>query len=381
MFEIEGQYSKAKIFTNEVEDTAMSQIYALLNSPVSEGAKISIMSDVHAGAGCVIGYTSTLNANKVIPQLIGVDIGCGVSAWKLGKRSVVGEKFDKLDEAIRKLIPNGFHVRSDIFDTKKISGSWDKTITDVVDICNKTNQATQRVLCSIGSLGSGNHFCEIDKDDDDFLWLVIHSGSRNFGLKVANWHQQIAYKDRGGKFGGLAHLEGEHARDYMDDMAVAQKYAALNRMVMGYEILTRFYKLTPKNLDFIESVHNYINFEDNIIRKGAISAHEGEKVIIPLNMADGVIIGIGRGNEDWNCSAPHGLGRKMSRRGAKENIALEDFQRTMKKAGVWSSCVSKNTLDESPQAYKKVSKVIEYLIDTVDIICHMKPVYNFKASG
>ncbi len=377
MFEIEGQYAKAKIFTNEVEDSAMSQIYALLNSPVSEGAKIRIMSDVHAGAGCVIGYTASLT-KKVIAALVGVDIGCGVSAWKLGKRSVVGEKFDKLDEAIRKLIPSGFHVRSEIY---KDNITGDKVVVaDTVDVANKTSQDVNRVLLSIGSLGSGNHFCEIDKDDDDFLWLVIHSGSRNFGLKVANWHQQTAYKDRGGKFGGLAHLEGAHAQNYMDDMAVAQKYASLNRQVMGYEILTNFYKLVPKNLDYIESVHNYINLEDNIIRKGAISAHEGEKVIIPLNMADGIILGVGKGNDDWNCSAPHGAGRKMSRSGAKKNIQLADFQKIMKTRKVWSSCVSKKTLDESPQAYKKARDIIKYLEPTVDITCHMKPVYNFKSS-
>lgn len=422
MIELKGKHGSATVYTDDVEQKACSQIINLLNQPFSDGSNIRIMPDVHAGAGCVIGYTAKLTG-KIVPNLIGVDIGCGVTAWKLGPLHKIGQKFDKLDKVVRKLIPSGKNV-NEITNWALIEKLY-KTLDPKIHfnvfrggidrICKNMGQDRNRVWNSIGSLGGGNHFIEIDKDDNDELWLVIHSGSRNFGLKVALYHQGIAEdsilsmskeeyaekideikrikKGKGievaikalrksaskkGKATGLEFLEGDTAHDYYQDMEIAQTYAQLNRRVMGYLILNGMYKIdyfTP-----VESVHNYINFEDNIVRKGAISAHEGEEVLIPLNMADGIIFGIGKGNADWNFSAPHGAGRKMSRSKAKVNIRLEDFQYKMKKAGVWSSCVGKNTLDEAPQAYKNADKIIELLADTVDIQVRMKPVYNFKAT-
>jgi RNA-splicing ligase RtcB len=375
---------------------------------MAENAHTRIMPDVHAGSGCVIGYTAKLT-NKVVPNLIGVDIGCGVRAWKLGKRSIIGENFDKLDKFIKRFIPSGKgNVHEEAVATLP---------PEVEDICKKTGQKYDYVLHSVGSLGGGNHFLEIDLDDEDNLWLVIHSGSRNFGSKVAEYHQDVAEqclmgmskeefdrqvqiikqtkKGKGievaiqalrktartkGKATGLEYLEGEALQDYLNDMQIAQRYAALNREVMGRIIINQFYDLHDYDLESIESVHNYINFEDKIVRKGSISAHAGEKVIIPLNMADGIILGTGKGNADWNWSAPHGAGRKMSRSKAKATIQLEDFQDIMRKKGVWTSTADKSTLDEAPQAYKKAEHIIKYLTDTVDIQVQMRPIYNFKAS-
>lgn len=415
-----GDFGKAIVYTDEIEDEAIAQIILLLNQPMAENTNIRIMPDVHSGAGCVIGYTAELN-DKVVPNLIGVDINCGVAGWKIGTLSKIGKNFDKLDEIIKNKIPSGRNVNEeidlawieDIYNQMGASIPFNTYLRDVKSVCEKTGQDYNYVLRSLGTLGGGNHFLEIDQDVDDYLWLIIHSGSRNFGLKIAKYHQNIAEKSlistskefakrinkikktKKGKeievairalhkesfkrkATGLEYLSGDKAEDYFADMKVAQVYAKLNRRLMADKILTSMY-----GIDFfepVESVHNYINFTDNILRKGAISAHKGEEVIIPLNMAEGVIYGIGKGNKDWNYSAPHGSGRLMSRNKAKANIKLEDFQNKMKKAGVWSSCVGESTLDESPQAYKNADKIIEYLADTVDIVCRMKPVYNFKAS-
>lgn len=380
MIEIKGKYNAIKIFNDYIEETALSQLYELMSQPMSEYAKIRIMPDVHAGAGCVIGYTSTL-INKIVPNLIGVDIGCGVCGWNLGKIDI---DFEALDKFIRKLIPCGRGVHENLKQLnlfaalgcyKSMRINHKDFVEKVAEICEKQDQDLNRVMRSLGSLGGGNHFIEINEDDDGNKWLVIHSGSRNFGLKVANWHQKKANSIMG-KRGGLAYLEGNDAFDYFDDMEVAQKYAQVNRRVMGRVIVEEFFKI--KHFEPVESVHNYINFDDKIIRKGAISAHYNEKVLIPLNMADGTILGIGKGNEDWNYSAPHGAGRTMSRRKAKESVDLQDFKDIME--GVWTSCVSKHTLDESPFAYKDAKDIVRYLEPAVDIISHMKSVYNFKAS-
>lgn len=420
--EINGKYGSAIVYTDDIEQEAISQITNLLNQPMAEGSNIRIMPDCHAGAGCVIGYTAKLT-DKIVPNLIGVDIGCGVTSWRLGKRAAVGEKFDKLDKVIRAEIPSGRTINESvnflelekIYNTMSIDLSFGDWHQKVHDICINTNQDFNYVLRSVGSLGGGNHFIEIDKDDNDELWLTIHSGSRNFGLKVALYHQEQAEKSlfsiskeefdskveeikrtkkgkgievaiqtlrkeasKKGKATGLEFLEGEEAQAYYNDMEIAQIYAQLSRRVMGNRILKKMYKMdyfTP-----VESVHNYINFEDGIVRKGSISAHKGEDVIIPLNMADGIIFGEGKGNKDWNYSAPHGAGRKMSRTKAKKSIRLEDFQAKMKRSAVWSSSVGKDTLDEAPQAYKNADHIIDLLKDTVDIRVRMFPVYNFKAS-
>jgi RNA-splicing ligase RtcB len=236
-----------------------------------------------------------------------------------------------------------------------------------------------KVWKAVGTLGGGNHFVEIDKGDDKSVWLVIHSGSRNFGLRIATYHQKIAIAHLG-KMGGLEYLEGDERDQYVADMKVAQVYAALNRRVMAHVLLDYFdQKLADTSI--IESVHNYINFEDSVIRKGAISAHAGEKVIIPLTMADGCIIGTGKGIEDWNFSAPHGAGRVMSRRKAKETLDLDHYRKVMREAHVWSSCVCKDTLDEAPMVYKRPKGIVESIQETVDVEMVMKPIYNFKAGG
>jgi RNA-splicing ligase RtcB len=335
---------------------------------------------------------------------------CGVQAWKLGKRSLVGERFEKLDKFIRNNIPSGREIHEEpvavLSDDKR-------------EACKRTCQDPDYVLNSIGTLGGGNHFIEVDRDQDDNLWLIVHTGSRNFGLKVAKFYQELAEqstlgipedeyrarleeikrtkKGKGievaiqalrkeamkrGKATGLEYLTLLEAKEYFKDMGIAQDYAQLNRLAIGTIILSEFYKIETlkEEVESIESVHNYINFEDLIIRKGSIAAHAGQKVIIPLNMADGVIIGVGKGNEEWNFSAPHGAGRRMSRSKAKVSIALEDFQAVMKAKGVWSSTADKHTLDEAPACYKKSIDIIKQIAPTVNIISHMQSVYNFKAS-
>lgn len=373
MIEIKGKYNTAIVYNDTVDENAISQIIELLNSPMAEHSKIRIMPDVHAGAGCVIGYTATLT-DEIIPNLIGVDIGCGVCGWNLGKINI---DYSTLDKFIRHLIPSGRNVHKSI-KGQHINSLLKNKIHDfyngVADICHETDQDNFRVMASIGTLGGGNHFIEIDADAEGNKWLLIHSGSRNFGLKIANYHQKIA-KNKHKDLGQLAYLEGQYALDYFSDMEIAQKYASLNRRVMGKIILEGMFKLNYE--EPIESIHNYINFEDRAVRKGAISAHKGEQVFIPLNMRDGTILGVGKGNKEWNYSAPHGAGRLMSRTKAKEEISLDLFKEAMK--DVWTSCVSKNTLDESPFAYKDAEEIIKYLEPSVKIVNQMKPVYNFKA--
>jgi RNA-splicing ligase RtcB len=421
--EYRGKYGSAIVFNDEVEATAVSSIINLMNHEVAENAHVRIMPDVHAGKGCVIGYTALLT-NKVIPNLIGVDIGCSVVSFKIGHFSVIGELRDKLDKFIRGNIPSGHDVRNkpfgglDVLFNDKIAAPaisyviYDKSIRE---ICKQEGQSYDRVMASIGTLGGGNHFIELGKDEEGFLWLTFHSGSRNFGKVICEYHQEVAEKQilgpdedefkrqveiikatkkgkgieaaihalrtgmsKRGKKSGLEFLTGDKKDDYLHDMMIAQMYAKLNRMIMAYDVIQNFYKLNFFELEMVESVHNYINFVDGIVRKGAISAHSGEKVIIPFNMRDGLIIGKGKGNEDWNNSAPHGSGRLMSRTQAK-GLDLDYFEKTMKDAGVWSSCVGKGTLDESPMAYKNSESIIKYLEPTVEITHRVKSIYNFKA--
>jgi len=370
MIEVNGKFGNAKIFNDLVDETSLSQIYHLLSSPIAKNANIRIMPDIHAGAGCVIGSTFEIG-DIVIPGVVGVDIGCGVLAINLGKIDI---DFSALDNFIRNNIPSGFSVNNNIEADVKIDSGIGKRM---LDIAVKIELDYGRDVRSLGTLGGGNHFIEIDKDENNNKWLLIHSGSRNFGLKIANYHQKKANESCGGKMEGLAYLSGDMADEYYEDMKVAQEFAILNRVTMSKKIIDY---LEVDSIEKIESVHNYINFDDGIVRKGAISAKEGEPVIIPLNMADGAIIGTGKGNEDWNFSAPHGAGRLMSRSKAKETINLEDFQKVMDDAGVWTSCVSKSTLDESPFAYKNADDILRYLEPTVDVTHRIYPIYNFKAS-
>ncbi|KAJ3447999.1 RNA-splicing ligase rtcb [Anaeramoeba flamelloides] len=395
---VQGACSTAIVYTPEIDEYTEKQIQATVDHIAFKGSKIRIMPDVHAGAGSVIGFTATLT-DKIIPNIVGVDIGCGVIAINLGKQEFTEERYQKIDKFIQKSIPAGFkiHPKEVPFeDMKKVLESIDperdleETIKqfkqlgeDIGMNCHQNdrkrrNKRTNIVMRSIGSLGGGNHFIELDKDDQEDVWLTVHTGSRNLGLRVALFHQKKA-REIVGKMDGREYLEGKNAKMYYDHMKIAQFYAKFQRRMIAYRITKYFFNLELSEQETVESVHNYINFKDSVIRKGAISAKEGEKVVIPFNMAAGLIIGTGKGNPNWNNSAPHGAGRVMSRTKAKKTIPLKDFTKVMKKAGVWSSCVVKSVLDEAPQVYKNVEEIIKYLTPTVNIDRILKPIYNFKA--
>ena len=407
MLKIEGNYGEAIVYNDTVEDTAREQIAILMNQKMSENSHTRIMPDVHAGAGCVIGYTAKLT-DYVVPNLVGVDIGCGVTAFRLQtKNKLTQNDLQKIDEATRVLVPHGHDVHDvSAEDIDAVFMNWDDITSpslefyhSVKKVAEQTNQDIYYVMRSLGSLGGGNHFCEIDIDNEGVYWLLIHSGSRNFGLKIANYHQKVAkehtYKQEvselkrlysgavlGAKIAqiqrsdkGLEYLTGEQKSLYLEHMLIATKYANMNRLIIGNIILEASGLIAD---GYVESVHNYIDFENGIIRKGAISAQEKESLIIPLNMRDGAIIGVGKGNPEWNYSAPHGAGRIMSRTKAKQEFTLKDFQKTMK--GIYSTSVTEDTLDESPFAYKDAKEILQYLEPTVDVIRTLKPVWNFKAS-
>lgn len=407
MIELKGKYNEAKIFTDNVCEKTISQILGILNREEWKDNKIRIMPDCHAGKGCVIGFTASL-AGRVIPNLVGVDIGCGMHVTKLGKQDI---DFKALDDFIREKIPYGTSVNERAVSFK------DKNLKKEIEQISKlTNSEYKRHLASICSLGGGNHFVEINEDRESNRYLVIHSGSRNFGNVIAKYHQNIAVSYCQGKVKelrtirniecailsergetekaketkktydstieiynvpkDLSFLEYRLAKEYLKDMEVAQKFAEVNRNKMAEKIVTHL-GLEYDKLEKFTTIHNYINFEDNIIRKGAISAKRGEKVIIPINMKEGSILAVGKGNKDWNESAPHGAGRVMSRSQAKENIDLEEFKQSM--TDVWTTSVKSSTMDESPMAYKPMKEIIENIGDTVDIIDVIKPLYNFKA--
>jgi RNA-splicing ligase RtcB len=370
MLEFQGKYASCKVMIDAVEETAVKQIREFLDCPAFEGATIRIMPDVRAGAGAVIGFTCTLT-DKVIPNVVGVDIGCGIASVNLGAREV---DFSAFDAFVRANVPSGFSVHElaglpDIDDSDFISA--------VHEVVGETEQHQDRVLRSLGTLGGGNHFIELGHDEAGSTWLTVHTGSRNFGLRVATYHQDVAVKKLG-KLGGLEWLEGIAADTYLRHMQTAQQYAALNRRLILAKVVEGFFDHTLSDTVVIESVHNYIDLDDRMIRKGAIAAHEDEPVVIPWNMRDGLVLGIGKGNSDWNQSAPHGAGRAMGRGQAKRTLKVEDFEASME--GIWSSCVSANTLDEAPMVYKDSATVEAALSDTVEIIHRVKPIYSFKAS-
>ena len=392
-----------KIFTNNVEEKALQQIYTLCEHPTFSDCKVRIMPDVHAGAGCVIGFTADLG-DKVIPNVVGVDIGCGMLTVYLGKINI---DFNELDSVIRKNIPSGMQVH-------------EREIADIKDLelrCFDSLKNVDWLNRSLGTLGGGNHFIEIDEDDEGNKFLVIHTGSRNLGKQVCEYYQNLAISNLIGKTKlqneiadlikeyknsgrnqeiesaikklkdqqkkndipkELCYLEGSDRDDYLHDMRICQKFASANRYLIALEII-RNMEWGAEGVELAYSfttVHNYIG-SDNIIRKGAISAYKGQRVLIPMNMRDGCIIGIGKGNEDWNCSAPHGAGRVMSRNAARENISMEEYRKSM--SDIYSTCVSESTIDESPMAYKPMDEIIENIKDTVEIEKIIKPVYNFKA--
>ena len=393
-----------KIFTDNVEQEALEQINTLLEQEAFKNCKVRIMPDVHAGKGCVIGFTADLG-NKVIPNIVGVDIGCGMLTVKLGNIDI---DFDKLDKAIRKRVPSGRDVHEGrIVRFKQLQNLH----------CYRQLKDAKRLERSIGTLGGGNHFIEIDIDDDNNKYLIIHTGSRNLGKQVAEYYQNLAielmqgkdklyemqnklikeYKEQGRrkeiqeaikelhrKYNPnplnipkeLCYLTGEYRQMYLDDMAICQEFASLNRMTIAESILD---EMKWNTIGGFETIHNYIDLESNIVRKGAISAKDKEKVLIPINMRDGCIIGYGKGNEDWNCSAPHGAGRIMSRSKAKEIVSLEEFEKSMD--GIYTTSVNESTIDESPMVYKTMNEIVENIEGTVYIYKIIKPVYNFKASN
>lgn len=390
-----------KIFTNNIEQTAKEQIDLLLEQEPFKDCKIRIMPDVHAGAGCVIGFTGDLG-DKVIPNIVGVDIGCGMLCADLGNINI---DLEQLDKVIRQYIPSGMNVHESI-----VKPFGFTRLYCYHELKNKEGWLDK----SLGSLGGGNHFIEIDVDADNNKYLVIHTGSRNLGKQVCEIYQQKAieycsykkemqeeknkiikeYKQQGKekeiqqalieinkKYSGktklpkdLCYLEGKDRKEYLHDMEICQEFAVLNRSYISYKICKELNILCN---DYFHTIHNYINFEDNIIRKGSISARKGERVIIPMNMRDGCIIGIGKGNEDWNYSAPHGAGRTMSRNIARNTINMEDYEKSME--GIYTTSVNESTIDESPFAYKPMEEILEHIKDTVEVEKIIKPIYNFKA--
>ena len=381
MIVLKGKYNIAKVYTDEIEKETETQIRSFLNHPAFKDSNIVIMPDCHYGEGACIGLTMTLE-KYLIPNLVGVDIGCGVSSYCLG---VVDIEYKKLDKFIRKHIPTGFKAREDAEVTKVLEESF---VDEIEEICTETEQDETRVIRSLGSLGGGNHFIEINEDDDKLKWLTIHTGSRGFGHSIAKWHQKRAKDNMAtyfidkNKFKNLEFLvlNEEKEDQYLEHMDIAQQYASKNRELIASIIIQGYFKFVMarynSGINFVESVHNYIDTTTYIVRKGAISAGLSEDCIIPLNMRDGIIMGLGRGNPEWNFSAPHGAGRLLSRKEARQNIKLEDYKETMKE--VWSSCVNENTLDEAPMAYKDKDKMIKIIEETVEVNFMMKTLYNFK---
>ncbi len=408
-----------KIFTDNIEENALMQIKELLSIDVFSDKKIRIMPDVHAGAGCVIGFTGDLG-DKVIPNIVGVDIGCGMRILNLGRLTDID--YHAFHEHIRGNVPSGKIVREDKFGFKPLVGEEMDIYREAKQLvtglyCYRELKDSGRINKAIGSLGGGNHFIELDKDDNENVYLVIHTGSRNLGKQVAEIYQAKAvkhltvgadefeetikstieeYKAAGRRSelqgvikkmrkeheaakpslpADLCYVEGEAREHYLHDMRLCQRWAVLNRKLIALLLLQFFPNVTV--LEEFESVHNYIS-DGNIIRKGAIYAGEGERCIIPLNMRDGLLLCTGKGNEDWNCSAPHGAGRVLSRTQAYERITMDDFVASMR--GIYSESVTDSTRDESPMVYKPASEIIANISDTVSIDTIIRPIFNFKAS-
>ena len=397
--EIKGTFATAVCFAKTIEDTAAEQIRTMCSTPVTEGSKVRIMPDVHAGKGCTIGTTMTIHG-RVVPNVVGVDIGCGMYTVKLNTKEV---DFEKVDEAAH-FIPSSMNV----WDAPMESFPLEKLR------CYAQLKHTKRLACSLGTLGGGNHFIEIERASDGTCYLVIHSGSRNLGKQVAELYQQLAIDWHEGKPkltvdretliadmksqgrhkeiqkalnaldkptrerqvpAALCWLEGEYLADYLHDVEICQQFARRSRELMAQIILER---TGMTGQDGFHTIHNYIDTTEMILRKGAIAAHKGEKVLIPINMRDGSILAIGRGNPDWNYSAPHGAGRVMSRAAARNQFTMDEYKVSM--AGIYTTSVNTDTLDEAPMAYKSLDEIVDVVQESVDIIDIMKPIYNFKAA-
>lgn len=421
MMEIKGKVNTAICYASVIEDEAIEQIRRMCDYPMTEGSRIRIMPDVHAGKGCTIGTTMTIT-DKAVPNVVGVDIGCGMYTVNLGKGEI---DFEAVDEAAH-FIPSGMNVwdgRQERFDLQQLR-------------CYRSLKDAKRLERSLGTLGGGNHFIEIDQAQDGTDYLVIHSGSRNLGKQVAEIYQRLAielaqgkedyyrqrdeiiriYKEQGRRkeiqaalkqiqWKGremempedLCYLYGEYLEDYLHDVEICQAFARRNREKMAGILLERTGLMDRallagsgaagradmadaglSELDAFHTIHNYIDTKEMILRKGAIAAHAGEKVLIPINMRDGSVLAVGRGNSEWNYSAPHGAGRIMSRTKARNDLNLDEYKKEME--GVYTTSVNQNTLDEAPMAYKSLEDIIDVIRDSVDVIEVLKPVYNFKAS-
>ena len=401
MLEIKGKVNTAICYASVIEEEAIEQIRRMCDYEFTAGSKVRIMPDVHAGKGCTIGTTMTV-VDKAVPNIVGVDIGCGMYTVKLGD---VELDFEKLDEACH-YVPSGMSVwegRKERFDLQKLR-------------CFRALKDSKRLERSLGTLGGGNHFIEVDQAADGTKYLVIHTGSRNLGKQVAEIYQQLAvdlhrgmedyfeqreeiirtYKEQGRRSEiqaalkellhqkevkeasmpeDLCYLYGKYFEDYLADVEICQQFAKRNRELIAEVILGRC-GLTA--VDAFHTIHNYIDTGEMILRKGAIAAHKGEKVLIPINMRDGSVLAVGKGNPEWNYSAPHGAGRVMSRAGARKSLSLEEYRKAME--GIYTTSVNEDTLDEAPMAYKALSDIIDVIEDSVEVIEVLKPVYNFKAS-
>ncbi len=401
MLEIKGKVNTAICYAKVIEDEAIDQIRRMCDYPMTAGSRIRIMPDVHAGKGCTIGTTMTIT-DKAVPNVVGVDIGCGMYTINLGKTDI---DFEKLDEVCH-YIPSGMNVwegRQERFDLTELR-------------CYRSLKDTRRLERSLGSLGGGNHFIEVDKAQDGTKYLIIHSGSRNLGKQVAELYQKLAvdldrgygeyfekrdeiirtYKEQGRRkeiqaalkelhfevYEGqpsmpadLCYLSGKYLEDYLHDVEICQKFARRSREKMAEIILER---TGMTGGEAFHTIHNYIDTEEMILRKGAIAVHAGEKMLIPINMRDGSVLAVGKGNPEWNYSAPHGAGRIMSRTKAKNELDLDEYRKAM--AGVYTTSVNEYTLDEAPMAYKSLEDIIDVIRESVDVVDVMKPIFNFKAS-
>lgn len=410
--ELKGKFNTAKVYTDVIDNATISQVLSILNLEVYKDNTIRIMPDCCAGVGCVVGTTMTIS-DALTPNLVGVDIGCGMLAIKLKEKRIDLPKFDSI---LRKVVPSG----GSVFDTPS---SMDSDVEYLRCIKHKAPIKVGLAYCSLGTLGGGNHFIELDKDEEtDDIWLVIHTGSRHLGIEVCNHYQKAAYDElklivnKGGlasrqaelieqlkKEGKkskvedelkrlkrdyreiapdvpyeLAYCKGGLLEDYLHDMKIVQAHASHNRATIAKNLL-KAAKL--HEVERFETIHNYIDVDNMILRKGAVSAQDGETLIIPINMRDGSLICKGKGNVDWNYSAPHGAGRLYSRSEAKARFSLSEYKKTMESAGIYTTSVNKGTLDECPMAYKDLESIVDNIGDTVEVVKLIKPIYNFKASS
>ena len=398
--DIKGTFATAVCYGRGVDEQAVEQIRQLCSTPVAEGSRVRIMPDVHAGKGCTVGTTMTIHG-RAVPNVVGVDIGCGMYTVKLDAQEV---DCARVDEAAH-IIPSGWGVWNEPPEPFPLEALR----------CFSQLKHPRRLACSLGTLGGGNHFIEMDRASDGTCYLVIHSGSRNLGKQVAEYYQQLAIDWHEGKPRltvdretliaqmkaegrqqeiqaalraldmptrtlqvppGLCWLEGDALADYLHDVEICQRFARRSRELMAQTILAHT-GMTAR--EAFHTIHNYIDTTEMILRKGAIAAHQGEKVLIPINMRDGSILAVGRGNPDWNCSAPHGAGRVMSRMAARSRLTMEDYRAAM--AGIYTTSVSADTLDEAPMAYKPMEEIVGAVQDPVDLLDIIRPFYNFKAAG